>query len=78
MDPARSGKAGDRKSDISNLRITKDEAKLIAPAIGRQSIQGFIIGVMPGAGATIASFLGYAVERNIATREQRNEFGKGL
>ena len=77
LDPARSGKAGDRKSDISNLRITKDEAKLIAPAIGRQSIQGFIIGVMPGAGATIASFLGYAVERNIATREQRNEFGKG-
>ena len=32
---------------------------------------------MPGAGATIASFLGYAVERNIAKGEDRAEFGKG-
>jgi putative tricarboxylic transport membrane protein len=45
--------------------------------IGRQSIQGFLIGVMPGAGATIASFLGYAVERNIAKGEERANFGKG-
>ena len=45
--------------------------------IGRQSIQGFFIGVLPGAGATIASFLGYAVERNIATKEEQEEFGKG-
>ena len=45
--------------------------------IGRQSIQGFLIGVMPGAGATIASFLGYAVERNIAPKAEQEEFGKG-
>ena len=49
----------------------------IAPVIGRQSLQGFFIGVLPGAGATIASFLGYAVERNIATKEEQEEFGKG-
>jgi len=45
--------------------------------IGRQSVQGFFIGVLPGAGATIASFLGYAVERNIATKEEQEEFGNG-
>ena len=45
--------------------------------VGRQSLQGFLIGVMPGAGATIASFLGYAVERNIAPKEEREAFGKG-
>jgi putative tricarboxylic transport membrane protein len=45
--------------------------------IGRQSLQGFFIGVLPGAGATIASFLGYAVERNIAKGEEQAEFGKG-
>jgi putative tricarboxylic transport membrane protein len=45
--------------------------------IGRQSVQGFFIGVLPGAGATIASFLGYAVERNIAKGEEQAEFGKG-
>ena len=62
---------------IKNLRVTKDELKKIAPVIARQSIQGFLIGVMPGAGATIASFLGYAVERNIAKGADQEEFGKG-
>jgi len=33
--------------------------------------------VLPGAGATIASFLGYAVERNIASDEEKKQFGKG-
>ncbi len=63
--------------EIKDLRITRAEAKSIAPVIGRQSIQGFFIGVLPGAGATIASFLGYAVERNIAPKEEQDEFGKG-
>ncbi len=63
--------------EIKDLRITRDEAKAIAPVIGRQSLQGFFIGVLPGAGATIASFLGYAVERNIASKEEQDEFGKG-
>lgn len=64
-------------SEIKDLRISRSEAKAIAPVIGRQSIQGFFIGVLPGAGATIASFLGYAVERNIAPKEEQDEFGKG-
>jgi putative tricarboxylic transport membrane protein len=63
--------------EIKDLRITRAEAKAIAPVIGRQSLQGFFIGVLPGAGATIASFLGYAVERNIATKEEQDGFGKG-
>ncbi len=75
LNPARSAQ-GDG-GDIKDLRITRAEAKSIAPVIGRQSIQGFFIGVLPGAGATIASFLGYAVERNIATEEEQKEFGKG-
>jgi len=75
LDPKR-GQTGEG-SAIKELRVTKEEAKKIAPVIGRQSIQGFLIGVMPGAGATIASFLGYAVERNIAKGEEQDEFGKG-
>ena len=76
LDPARgSMSGGDGK--IKDVRITRAEAKKIAPVIGRQSIQGFLIGVMPGAGATIASFLGYAVERNLAKGEEQDEFGKG-
>ncbi len=63
--------------EIKELRITGTEAKAIAPVIGRQSLQGFFIGVLPGAGATIASFLGYAVERNIAPKNEQDKFGKG-
>ncbi|MEL7175037.1 MAG: tripartite tricarboxylate transporter permease [Pseudomonadota bacterium] len=69
--------AGSADGEIKDLRITRQEAKSIAPVIGRQSIQGFFIGVLPGAGATIASFLGYAVERNIAPKKEQEEFGKG-
>ncbi len=75
LDPSRA--APSSSSEIKNLRITLAEAKKIAPVIARQSIQGFLIGVMPGAGATIASFLGYAVERNLAKGEEQEEFGKG-
>ncbi|MBC8258538.1 MAG: tripartite tricarboxylate transporter permease [SAR324 cluster bacterium] len=74
----KSGAGSSKKSqEISNLRINRKEAKAIVPVIARQSIQGFLIGVMPGTGATIASFLGYAVERNLASPEEREEFGKG-
>jgi putative tricarboxylic transport membrane protein len=76
LDPSR-GAQSSTSSEIKNLRITRAEAKKIAPVIARQSIQGFLIGVMPGAGATIASFLGYAVERNLAKGEEQEEFGKG-
>lgn len=69
--------SADGQGEIKNLRITAKEASSIAPVIGRQSLQGFFIGVLPGAGATIASFLGYAVERNIASKEEQKEFGKG-
>lgn len=62
---------------IENLRISRAEAKEIAPVIGRQSILGFLVGVLPGAGATMASFLGYGIERNLAPAAEREKFGKG-
>jgi putative tricarboxylic transport membrane protein len=44
-------------------------------AILRGSGIGFLIGVLPGAGATIASFVGYIVEKKLAKDPSR--FGKG-
>ena len=76
LDPERS-KGARQQSEIKELRITREEVRAITPVIGRQSLQGFLIGVLPGAGATIASFLGYAVERNIAKPKDRALFGKG-
>ena len=78
LDPALPRAGGkERQSEIERLRITRREVRKIAPVVGRQSVQGFLIGVLPGADATSASFLGYAVERNIAPKKEREAFGKG-
>ncbi|MEM9430943.1 MAG: tripartite tricarboxylate transporter permease [Pseudomonadota bacterium] len=76
LNPARGASGGDG-AKINDLRFSREEGRAMIPVIGRQSVQGFFIGVLPGAGATIASFLGYAVERNIAKGEEQAEFGKG-
>lgn len=41
----------------------------------RGSVLGFFIGVLPGAGATIASLLSYSVEKKVS--KQPEKFGKG-
>jgi putative tricarboxylic transport membrane protein len=44
-------------------------------AIVRGTLLGFFIGVLPGAGPTIASFLAYAVEKKVSRHPE--EFGRG-
>lgn len=41
----------------------------------RATLIGFVVGVLPGAGATIASFLSYATEKRISKHPEK--FGKG-
>lgn len=45
------------------------------PAMIRSSIAGFIVGVLPGAGATIASAITYTTEKKIG--DKKGTFGKG-
>lgn len=42
----------------------------------RASILGTIVGILPGAGATIASFLSYAIEKKVSKRS--SELGTGI
>jgi putative tricarboxylic transport membrane protein len=51
--------------------------KEMVPVIARSSVLGFLVGVLPGAGATIASFLAYGTEQRIAEKEKGAEFGHG-
>jgi putative tricarboxylic transport membrane protein len=62
---------------FKSLKVTKEEFKFIAPTIARSSILGFFIGVLPGAGATLGSFMSYGMERNLAPPEEQKKFGKG-
>jgi len=65
------------RGDVGSLKLTSDDVREVAPAMARSSVLGFVVGVLPGAGATIAAFMSYAVERNLATGARRDEFGKG-
>ena len=79
LNPLRGASGGEGSgSKITGLRFSREEGKAMVPVIGRQTVQGFFIGVLPGAGATIASFLGYAVERNIAKGEEQAEIRQGV
>lgn len=61
--------------EIGSLRLRKKDYKEIAGPMGRQSFLGFTIGVLPGAGGTIASFLSYLTEKRISKNPEK--FGKG-
>jgi len=62
---------------LGSLKVSRDEVKDMAPTVGRSSLLGFFVGILPGAGATIASFLAYGMERNLAPKDKQEEFGKG-
>ncbi len=64
-----------KRNAIGSLRLSRQEVKEIAGPIGRSSVLGFFTGVLPGAGATIGSFLGYSMEKRIA--KDGDTFGKG-
>ena len=65
------------KGNLGSMKISKEEVKDLAPVVGRSSVLGFFIGVLPGAGATIASFLAYGMERSFASAKEKLKFGKG-
>lgn len=67
----------DAQRNIGSMAVTKAEAADMAPTIGRSSVLGFLIGVLPGAGATIASFLAYGTEQRLAGPKKGAEFGHG-
>lgn len=64
-------------SAIGSMKLSREEIKEVAPTVARSSVFGFLVGVLPGAGATIASFLAYGLERNLASVKEKLKFGKG-
>jgi len=60
---------------ISKIFPTKQQFKEILPPIRDGSIIGFIVGLLPGAGATIATFISYSFSKKRSKKPE--EFGKG-
>lgn len=61
--------------DPENDRITRAEWRASFPAIFRGTFIGSAIGILPGLGASVASFISYGATRRAATDPGR--FGKG-
>jgi putative tricarboxylic transport membrane protein len=57
------------------LWATKEEWKRSVGPIGRGGIIGFLVGVLPGAGGTIATILAYATEQKLSKHPEK--FGTG-
>jgi putative tricarboxylic transport membrane protein len=64
------------QANLGSMKIPREEVKEMIPVIGRSSVLGFFIGVLPGAGATIASFLAYGMEQRLAGAKAKL-FGHG-
>lgn len=64
-----------RLSATGSLRMTREELSRSTGPWLRGSVIGFLVGILPGAGATISSFMSYGLERKISKRSA--EFGHG-
>ena len=60
---------------LRDMWLTRLEWAQSRMAVLRGSAIGFAVGVLPGAGATVAAFLAYVVERRFSKHPER--FGKG-
>ncbi|MGH3642055.1 MAG: tripartite tricarboxylate transporter permease [Mycobacterium sp.] len=63
---------------MGKLYMTKEEWRRSVPSWLRGSVLGFFVGILPGAGATVASYLSYGVERNVSKTPEKFGRGKGM
>jgi putative tricarboxylic transport membrane protein len=64
-----------RAPRLRELLPTRQEWRASAAPIGRGTVLGFLIGIIPGPGHVISSFVSYSVERRVARHPE--EFGHG-
>lgn len=65
----------EQKITFENEKMSREEWKSISKPLTLSSIIGSIIGIIPGTGASMASFLSYDVAKKISKKPQL--FGKG-
>ncbi|MGY2128215.1 tripartite tricarboxylate transporter permease [Blastococcus sp. SYSU DS0617] len=60
---------------VANVWPSRTDLRQSSGAIGRGSVLGFVLGILPGGGATLSSLAAYAVEKKRSKTPER--FGKG-
>jgi putative tricarboxylic transport membrane protein len=64
-----------KKVEIGRITPSLSVLKRCTPTMLRTSVLGFIAGVLPGAGASLGSFISYSLEKRLVDRE--GTFGTG-
>lgn len=72
----KSGKAAPAVGKISRLWPSGEEMRYAAPAAARGTVLGMFLGLLPGGGALLSSFVAYATEKKLSKRG--NLFGTGM
>ncbi len=73
--PAKLQAVGDNKKSVSAKMPSIKELLSVKWIIARCSVLGTVVGILPGAGATIASFLCYSTEQKLSKHPEK--FGTG-
>ena len=63
------------KTRIRGLLASREEWRAAGLPLARGSLLGFFVGVLPGGGAIISSFVSYAIEKKLSRHPER--FGQG-
>ncbi len=63
-------------TDKTSLTLTRQDLKDSAGPIARGSVLGFFLGLIPGVGAIVPTYISYAIEKRISKTPER--FGKGM
>lgn len=69
--------AGDglKQVAINKLKLSPKDIVKVLPASFRGAVLGFVAGVLPGAGASLGSFISYTLEKRVSDKD--SSFGKG-
>ena len=69
------GKSAEPMKVQGRLWMSREDWRRSRGPYARGSVLGFLIGVMPGIGPSLAAFMSYAMEKRIS--KHKDEFGKG-
>jgi len=62
-------------ADLKKWNPSRDEWRRSAGAIGRGTVVGFVLGLIPGVGAIVPTFMAYVLEKRVSKNPER--FGNG-
>jgi len=69
------GMAAPIRARFRDLLLRREDVRRSTPAVARGTVVGFLLGCLPGAGTTLASFMAYGVEKRFS--RHREELGTG-